>query len=65
MGRVNHGRLGPEDNDEVYTRIELQNYNRLLGSELGLRMTHLGQRSIMNNLLMYKLIAKVQGIKVS
>ena len=42
----------------------MYSYNRLLGLELGPRVTHLGQRSIMKNLLRYKLIAKVQGIKV-
>ena len=38
-------------------------YNELLGLELGLRMTHLGQRSIMHNIVIYKPIAKVQGVK--
>ena len=49
----------------MYTSPGLHSYNRLLGLELGSRVTHLGQRSIMNNLLRYKLIAKVQGINVS
>jgi len=48
----------------VYTRTRLHSYNKLLGLEFGSRVTHLGQKSIMNNLLRYKLIAKVQGIKV-
>ena len=38
-------------------------YNELLGLELGLRMTHLGQRSIMHNIVIYKSIVKVQGVK--
>lgn len=38
-------------------------YNELMGLELGLRMTHFGQRSIMHNIVIYKPIAKVQGVK--
>jgi len=49
----------------VFTKTGLHSYNRLLRLELGPRVTHLGQRSIMNNLRIYKLIAKVQGIKVN
>jgi len=47
----------------VYTKIGLHSYNRLLGLELGPRVAYLGQRSIMNNLLRYKLIAKYKGSK--
>ena len=42
----------------------MQNYNGLLGLELGPRMTCLGQKSIMHIILIYELIAKVPEIKV-
>ena len=44
---------------------KLRRYNGLLVLELGLRITHLGQGSIIHILLMYKLIAKVQIIKTN
>ena len=47
----------------VKMRTGLHMYNELLGLELGLRMTHLGTRSIMHNIVIYKPIAKVQGVK--
>ena len=41
----------------------MHNHNELLGLELGLRITHLGKRSIMHNIVIYKPVAKVQGVK--
>ena len=54
-----HGRLRPQANDDIQIRTGLCSYNGLSKLEFQLRMTHLGQRSIMHILLMYKLIAKV------
>ena len=47
----------------VKVRTGLHKYSELLGLELGLRMTHLGKRSIMHNIVIYKPIAEVQGVK--
>ena len=46
-GRVNHRRL-PSDDDDVWIRTGLQDYNGQIGLESRPRMTYLGQKSIVH-----------------
>ena len=46
----------------IYVGIELHSDNEQMGLELGLRMTHRGQRSIKHLMLIYRLRVQAQGI---